>query len=455
MEPTDSTLTQQSPHVGTQNGQFDTGTQIGPYRLVTFLGRGAFGQVWLAEKDSALTKTRLAVKLPLTDIVDIEAIRQEADVWVRAANHPNILGLFEANVYDGQVAIVSEYAPDGCLKRWLDQHHGKAPSFDVAADMGMAILAGLEHLHVRGIVHRDLKPANILMQGECPRIADFGLARVLGHDSTAGGVAGTPAYMAPEAFKGHKSVQTDLWSVSVILYQMLAGHLPFTSSDLSKLEVVIATEPVPPLAESIPSALRSVVSHALNKDANSRFSSAADMRAALRDARRVLEAETEPRLRSTSRGPRTVAVTGSMYADPDRTAHRVRELLTPYCGEQTTWYCGTVGTVDECAARFLLEQGQRVIAVGYGPGDISSNMRAILAQYGAPFVDAQNEQVPSVPGAPSRRDVFFASKADVIVMFWDGVSSGTAQLQKWLQERGKDYAVGFVGWLEKEYHPPN
>src|SRR5262249_17878895 len=152
---------------------------------------------------------------------------------------------------------------------------------------------------------------------------------------------------------------------------------------------------------------------------------------------------TVPAAGPQSRGARTVAVTGSMQADPRRTAHRVRSLLAPYCGDQTTWYCGTVGTVDECAAEYLLGEGQRGIAVGYGPGDITASMSEILSRHGAPFVDAHNEQVPRVQNAPSHRDVFFSTKADLVVLFWDGVSPGTAELLGWLRQQGKDHVVGF------------
>jgi serine/threonine protein kinase len=352
--------------------------------------------------------------------------------------------MFEANVYDGQVVIVSEYAADGSLKQWLGKHGGKAPSFDVAIDMAMAILAGLEHLHVRGIIHRDLKPSNVLMQGECPRIADFGLARLIDPGATVSVVAGTPVYMAPEAFDGRRSPQTDLWSVGVILYQMLKGGLPFPTGDLMRLMKAIATKTPTPLSDSVPSALRLTVLGALSKDPESRFRSAADMRAALRDTLRQLETKAAPGAVSRPRGARTIAVTGSMHADPSRTAHRVHTLLSPYCSDQTTWYCGTVGTVDECAAAYLLGEGQRVIGVGYDHSDITYTMSVLLERHGAPFVDAQNEPVPEVPNAPSQRDVFFSTKADLVVLFWDRASSDTSALLAWLRQQGKDHVVGFV-----------
>jgi hypothetical protein len=86
--------------------RFAAGTRVGPYCLQELLGRGAFGEVWLAERDSAIATSRLAVKLPLPVAADLTAIRKEAELWVRAGNHPNVLPLFEANVYDGQVVIV-------------------------------------------------------------------------------------------------------------------------------------------------------------------------------------------------------------------------------------------------------------------------------------------------------------------------------------------------------------
>jgi serine/threonine protein kinase len=417
---------------------------VGPYSLLEFLGRGAFGEVWLAERDSALAKSRLAVKLPLHAAVDLNAVRREAEVWVRAGNHPNILPMFEANIYDGQVVIVSEYAPEGSLKQWLGKHGGKPPSFDIAVDMVMAMLAGLEHLHVRGIVHRDLKPANVMMQGECPRIADFGLARVLDPCATVSLAAGTPAYMAPEAFDGRRSVQTDLWSVGVILYQLLGGGLPFPSGDLMRLMRAIATEAPAPLSESVPSAIRQTVFAALDKDPASRFGSAADMRAALRDTLRHLETKTVPAVPIPERGCRTIAITGSVHVEPRRAAHRIQTLVAPYCGPRTTWYCGSIGIVDQYAVEYLFRQGQRVLVVGHDEGELTPQIEELLSEHGGAFVNVQNEQVPPIPDAPSKRDIFFATKADLLIVVWNRTSPGIAILLDWLRSHGKDHIVGFV-----------
>jgi serine/threonine-protein kinase len=425
--------------------QFSVGAWVGPYRLIRFLGQGSFGEVWLAERASAVASTRLAVKLPLANAADLPAVRREAALWARAAHHPNVLPIFEANVYEGQLVIVSEYAPDGSLEEWLKRHEGKAPSYAAALDMAMGLLGGLEHLHVRGLIHRDLKPANVLMQGEYPRIADFGLARRLDSPSISGQVAGTPAYMAPESFDGSYSVRSDVWAAGVILYRLLVGRLPFRGQGFSQIRKAIVGDKPEPLPPSVPSAIRQAVMAALAKDARERFASAADMRSALRDALRRFDAGEVPVAFMPQRGCRTVAVTGSMSADPRQAALQVRALAAPFCGPQTTWYCGTVGAVDEAAATFLLENGQRVIAVGYHGGDLSGEVAAILRRYAAPFVDALLEPVPPLPGAPEQRDAFFATKADLVIVLWNGKSRGTAQFLEWLRQTGKDHVLGFVG----------
>jgi serine/threonine protein kinase len=258
------------------------GAAIGPYRLLERLGRGTFGEVWLAERDSALTKTRLAVKLPLNASLNLAAVRQEADMWVRAANHPNVIPLFEANIYDGQIVIVSEYAPGGSLQKWLADRSETPSPADVVTRLAAAILQGLSHLHRQGILHRDLKPANILMQAGVPRLTDFGLARLV--DGNIHGICGTPAYMAPEVLDGHGAEPADLWAVGVIMYQLLAGSLPFPERDYPTLRKAILTQDPPPLPGQVPPALQGVVARALEKTTDKRFASAQEMLQAVESA---------------------------------------------------------------------------------------------------------------------------------------------------------------------------
>jgi len=192
-----------------------------------------------------------------------------------------VLEFLAARVFDGQVVLVSEYAPDGSLKDWLKLYSGRAPSVEAAIRMTRGILAGLEHLHGRNIIHRDIKPDNVLLQGATPRLADFGISRVLKTTSHTVQGAGTPTYMAPEAFKRKRNQQTDLWSVGVLLYQMLSGRLPFDGADITELYGAILNEEPDPLPAEIPEWLRQIVAKALTKDPEQRFKTAAEMRIAL------------------------------------------------------------------------------------------------------------------------------------------------------------------------------
>lgn len=265
------------------------GECIGPYTLVTKLGSGTFGVVWLAERRTAITTTKVALKCPLDDEIDIATVKHEADLWAHASGHPNIVPIIEANIYDGRVAIVSEYAPGGTLAAKMAEHPGQRMRVDAAAEMILGILAGLEHLHARNIIHRDLKPANILLQGDTPRLADFGISRILKTTSQSNNIAGTPVFMAPEAFNGMRSAQTDLWAVGVIFYQMLTGRLPYPPMDYAALVGAILTREPEPLPPTVPPSLQNVVNRSLCKDLEQRYKTATEMRQALRQAMKSLQ----------------------------------------------------------------------------------------------------------------------------------------------------------------------
>src|ERR1044072_8969547 len=115
--------------------------KIGPYDLVGKIGQGTFGVVWLAERRASLSTTRVALKLPRSEEIDLETFRREADIWVQASGHKHVLPLIEAEVYDGQVVIVSAYAPDGSLETWRMRHGGRAPSVEAACEMLEGVLS--------------------------------------------------------------------------------------------------------------------------------------------------------------------------------------------------------------------------------------------------------------------------------------------------------------------------
>ncbi len=254
---------------------------IGPYTLVRSLGRGGFGEVWLAERRSSLITTRVALKLPVIAASDIEQVRQEAQVWLQASGHPNIVPVLDAEVYGGQVVIASEYIAGGTLTAWLDKHGGSAPSVEAAAAKTAAILSGLDYLHRAGLIHRDLKPDNVLLQDGAPRLTDFGLARFVQAADPFESIAGTPRYMAPEAFSGSFSAASDLWAVGVLFYEMLLGALPFPQADIMELVTAVRSGEPPPLPAVVHERYRSIVCRLLAKSPSDRFFSAAEALAEL------------------------------------------------------------------------------------------------------------------------------------------------------------------------------
>lgn len=254
---------------------YKVGDVIGPYKIVKKIGAGAFGIVWLAERTTSITTTNVALKMPSGD-VDFNEVKREAEIWVQASGHPNILPIIEAELYNDQIVIASEYAADGSLVDLLEKSGSKLP-LEKAIEIVLGILSGLEYLHSRRIIHRDLKPANILLQGEQPRLADFGIARLIKTTSRSA-TAGTPVYMAPEAFDGKRSEQTDIWSVGIIFYQLVSGKLPFNQPDYVSLAFAIINKSYEVLPQDIPTAIQLVIDKALRKDVGERYSLVSEMK---------------------------------------------------------------------------------------------------------------------------------------------------------------------------------
>ena len=264
---------------------FQPEQQISIYTLKKYLGKGAFGEVWLAESRKGGSVRDVAVKLPLNSTQVEDNILDEIINWVKAGRHPNILPFIEAKTYNGQVIIASEYAPDGSLHGYLNKRGGKLP-VDEAVEMTIGILKGLEHLHTREdkIIHRDIKPGNVLLSGNVPRLADFGLSRVITESSDSSQIAGTVAFMSPDALDGKRNEQTDIWAVGVLLYLILKGAKPFpydSETQYGRLVLAIYQDDPEPLPDYIPAELQNIVLKALAKNPAERYQTAAEMRQAL------------------------------------------------------------------------------------------------------------------------------------------------------------------------------
>jgi eukaryotic-like serine/threonine-protein kinase len=274
------------------------------YRLLEPLGRGAMSAVWLAE-DEELGR-RVAVKT-LAPAADRARFEREARA-VAALSHPNISALYDYGEAEGKPFMVLEYLPGGSLADLLEQ--GRPLADEETARIVAGVAEGLAHAHGRGLVHRDLKPANILFDAERrPKIADFGIAQVQGSGTLteSGTVLGTALYISPEQAAGQAATPaSDIYSLGVILFQLLTGRLPFESRNAMEIVRQHRDEPPPSVHDLRPDAplwLADLTARALAKDPASRPSDGAAFAAALaaeaEDATQVLQTlpGRRPRLR--------------------------------------------------------------------------------------------------------------------------------------------------------------
>jgi DNA-binding beta-propeller fold protein YncE len=256
-----------------------SGEMLGRYRLISEIGSGSFGAVWLSE-DTWLSK-RVALKIPHNQTLDFGKLLAEPKL-LAALEHPNIIKLFTVEKESGTMFMVMEFVDGHSLRDRLKA--GPIPQAD-ALDIISGILGALAYAHQKGIVHRDLKPGNILMtpQGQI-KITDFGTARALGSGEETV-AAGTLFYMPKEQLLGRVTPASDIYSVGVMLFEMLTGKLPFFDDTGSKvIQKILSNEPPPnpqSLNPEIPDPLSAIILRALERDLTRRWKRAEDMLAAL------------------------------------------------------------------------------------------------------------------------------------------------------------------------------
>src|SRR5438552_971125 len=315
-----------------QNQQADSlvGRTIGHYKISESIGTGGMGEVYLATDITAGRKAALKI-LPARFTGDAERLkrfRQEARAVV-ALNHPNILTVYEIDEDHAIHYIASELIEGESLRDRLARGRmGLNEAVDVAIQVASALVAA----HEAGIVHRDIKPENIMLRPDgYVKVFDFGIAKrgerevpatvskdeaLLLVETNLGSVLGTVRYMSPEQAYGTPiDKRTDIWSLGVVLYEMVAGHAPFTGETAKEAMHSILEKEPPPLGnyiKRVPAELQQIVSKALRKDRRERYQSAGELLQALKNLRRKLESKAElarstPWLRWT-RSPTAVAL---------------------------------------------------------------------------------------------------------------------------------------------------
>jgi eukaryotic-like serine/threonine-protein kinase len=317
-------------------GEF-VGFTLGHYRIVRRLGSGGMGEVYLAE-DTRLGR-RVAIKiLPrrlITDASLVARFRQEA----RAAstlNHPNIVTIYEFGEADGIHFIATEFVEGPNLREHIVLQQ---LTVSEALDIATQVTAALAKAHQGGVVHRDVKPENIMLDTDGhAKVLDFGIAKLMEQarsitteaptmmkvETSPGAVMGTAHYMSPEQARGLRDVdaRTDVWSVGVVLYEMLTGRQPFEGASATDVMSAILNKEPQPLARfnrDVSEALGLVVQKALTKDREERYQSAKDLLSDLRRVKQRLDSGTSASMVDRSEAIATETLTKAKTPDTKTT----------------------------------------------------------------------------------------------------------------------------------------
>jgi eukaryotic-like serine/threonine-protein kinase len=255
---------------------FFRGQIVGKYKILSTIGSGGFGTVYLAE-DTWIDK-KVALKVPHKQGVDFGELLREPRL-LASLNHPNIVTILTAEKQENVFFIVMEFVPGETLETIIARDG--ALELSLALDYTCQICNAVDHAHRHGVLHRDLRPANVLVaESGMLKVADFGTSRFLEIAAHGTTVIGSPPYMAPEQFHGKAVFASDLYSVGVTMYQMMTGVLPYDTpspSDLDRLmrgELVIAPRLKNP---KIPKAISDIVVKALAPEIHVRYQRASDL----------------------------------------------------------------------------------------------------------------------------------------------------------------------------------
>ncbi len=305
---------------------FFRGQTIGKYKILSALGSGGFGTVYLAE-DTWIGK-KVALKVPHRQSVNFGELLKEPRL-LASLNHPNIVSVLTAEKQDNVFFIVMEYVAGESLETIIARDG--ALDLNRAMDYTCQICNAVDHAHQQGVLHRDLRPANVLV-GEhgLVKVADFGTSRFLELAAHGTTVIGSPPYMAPEQFYGRATFASDIYSLGVTMYQMVTGTLPYQTPAPADLERLVRGElTTPPRLRNgrLPQRVNDIILKAMAPDVHDRYQRAADV---LEDLLGAADRVSPPR--TTGRASR--APSG---ADPGPASGWSRSRETPQ--PRFCWHC--------------------------------------------------------------------------------------------------------------------
>lgn len=309
---------------------FLLGQAVGKYQILSNLGSGGFGTVFLA-KDVWIDK-KVAIKVPHRQSGDFDDLLQEPRL-LAALDHQNIVGIVTAERVENVFFIVMEYVKGESLEAVLDREK----SLDTARALNyiIQILKGLEHAQAAQVLHRDLRPANVLIsESGLVKVADFGTSRFL-EKSHATTVIGSPPYMAPEQFQGRAVLASDVYSVGVIFYQMLTGTLPYFSPNPAQIERMVAQgRCTPPKLRNsqIPKEISDIIMKALSPEVSERYQRASELIEDLATAGEIDHKATE--MEDIRRRLKAREVPKKAFCWHCRKPLHARSDTCPFCGER-------------------------------------------------------------------------------------------------------------------------
>ena len=308
------------------------GQQLGKYKIISPLGSGGFGTVYLAQ-DTWIDK-KVAIKVPHRQNLDFGELLHEPRL-LASVSHPNIVSITTAEKQDNIFFIVMEYVPGETLES-LIASKGML-DLNRALDYTCQICNAVDHAHRQGVIHRDLRPANVLVtEQNMVKVADFGTSRFLEIAAHGTTVIGSPPYMAPEQFHGKAVFASDLYSLGVTMYQMLTGVLPYDTPAPAELDKLMSGELVsPPRLKNpaIPKSINDIIMKAMAPDIAERYQRASDLLEDVMEAVNAIRtpapaAGTPSRQAHSARGGRD---------DPQSIQTRLRARETP--AARFCWHC--------------------------------------------------------------------------------------------------------------------